>query len=1007
MKIRKSLCAISAAAALLLGLMQPAAALGTPIYDSQATIGSGSELNDYVYDYDGRINEHFIEYRPNPAVQPVVVYGSKVCNYGNFESMAALLQNKGWNVIGGINGDYYILATYQPLGIVMTDGVLHSSDGGFWGVGFREDGTALIGRPNTKASVTLGDRTYRIYGINKEITREDFYLYTEEYSYTTKNTVPTVNVALSYPEDYELRLNSEVELTVEEIFESKAEAYMREDRFILSLTQDSSAWRMDGMKALQVGDKVKLSVTADEAWNDVAYAVGSLYKLITNGEAESELDNDSKAPRTAVGIRPDGSVVLYTVDGRQEGYSRGMTMAEVAQRLLELGCAEACLLDGGGSTNLHAQYIGKETLSQINRPSGGKQRSVTNYIMLAAKGDTNGNLAQVSLYPNEPIVLKGSTVAFEVKGADNTARPVAVNTPIGWTLSGMGSIDWDGVYTASQTGTDTLRATTMGLSDVSEILVIDTPDSIDLYPFESSWALEELSVYTGERVEMNAVSAWQGLPVLSDNEAYTWTLNGEVGTLTPDGVFTAGEETGSGEITVSAGACSRTIPVTVNAKYSLLEDFESFEPTAMGLSTERNKDYVCFGEQSLRVDYEQTEPGRSVIPWMGAPEDKARYVSMWIYGDGSGAVLRMGFTDGSQTPLTVLDYQGWRQSVIPVPENAAMEVLIVEAETPGTFYVDEIVASTTRITDNLAPEITISESEGVVTAQIWDTGDAEIEQENILLYFDGKPLEFSYDPWTGTLTATVIPETEEAEQTEESASEELSEVLSGEEAIVTESVTEEEYVPEPGPYHRVNISAWDQSGNRSSATLSIAPELPQMPFEDMTGHWAEEYVTYMNGLGVVNGVAEGQFAPDANVTRAQCAVMICRWLGIDTSLYSEVELNFVDTELIPAYALDAVKATYSLGILTGMDSVDGVYFAPNYPLTREQAMTVIGRIEPAGYAPADISGYSDGSRVQPWAAKYVRELVGRGIISGYEDNTLRPSAAVTRSQLVKILSEVR
>ena len=87
--------------------------------------------------------------------------------------------------------------------------------------------------------------------------------------------------------------------------------------------------------------------------------------------------------------------------------------------------------------------------------------------------------------------------------------------------------------------------------------------------------------------------------------------------------------------------------------------------------------------------------------------------------------------------------------------------------------------------------------------------------------------------------------------------------------------------------------------------------------------------------------------------------------------------------------------------------MEGVYFAPNSSLTREQAMTIIGRVQPSGYTQADISGYTDAAKVQNWSVKYVKELVGRGIISGFEDGTIRPEAAVTRAQLAKILTEVR
>ncbi|MDD6189559.1 MAG: S-layer homology domain-containing protein [Clostridiales bacterium] len=961
---------IKTAALLMSSLMcleSGAAALGEVFYESSIPIGVGTSLNESVYTYSGIQNEHYIDYTPNEYVTPVVVYGSKVCNYGNFDTMAGLLEKKGWNVIGGTNGDYYVMATYQPIGIVMTEGVLHSSDGGLWAVGFRNDGTAMIGRPSIAASVTLGSTAYRVYGINKEIKTGDFYLYTDTYSYTTKNTVPTVNVVLSCPEDYQLKLNSEVELTVEEIIEADSELYMREGKFILSLTQDSDSWRMDGVNGLSVGDKVKLSVTADEAWNDIEYAVGSLYKLIENGEIISGVTDKLTSPRTAVGIRDDGSVVFFTVDGRQPGYSMGMTLPEVAERLLELGCTEACLLDGGGSTNLHAQYIGDEETSQVNRPSGENERSVTNYIMLVAKNEGSGRLTQVAVYPNEPVVLLGTKVQFEVKGADETSRPVEVSEKTRW-LSAGGSITSDGEYTPEMTGTYDITAYVGEKNDTSTVTVIDTPSSISLHKDELGGAVSSLNVYTGTSETLIAKAKYNNISVMSSANAYRWEVVGNIGTIDQNGVFTAGEQQGSGKIIVTAGDCSTAIDVTVGAEIKEIQSFENYETAAEGLSVETAKDNVRFGNSSLRLDYSLGEAGRFETELPISLDKKFRYISLWVCGNGSGARLGARMSDGSETELGIIDFSGWKQLIVPASSGITVEAVFIEGSGEGSIWLDQICASTTVEADAVQPDIAITESEGHINVVVGDNIDAVIPVENISISYDGVPIEFSYEPNSGTAQAFVEP-------------------VDG--------------------YHRISVTARDQSGNLSTNSVTVVLNAPAAPFEDVYDHWAEEYVSYMYSQNVVDGVEDTLFAPDASVTRAQCALMICRWLGIDTSLYADTELDFVDSADIPAYALDAVKAMYSLGIITGIDTKTGVYYAPNSALTREQAMTIVGRIQQSGYPLADIAAYSDAAKVQSWSEKYVKELVGRGIISGFEDGTLRPAAAVTRAQLVKILTEVR
>lgn len=70
-------------------------------------------------------------------------------------------------------------------------------------------------------------------------------------------------------------------------------------------------------------------------------------------------------PRTAVGFTNDQSKVwLVVVDGRQPGYSQGLTLAETAQLLADLGAHMALNLDGGGSSTLAAaSWYGAKTLN--------------------------------------------------------------------------------------------------------------------------------------------------------------------------------------------------------------------------------------------------------------------------------------------------------------------------------------------------------------------------------------------------------------------------------------------------------------------------------------------------------------------------------------------------------------------------------------------------------------------------------------------------------------------
>jgi hypothetical protein len=91
------------------------------------------------------------------------------------------------------------------------------------------------------------------------------------------------------------------------------------------------------------------------------------------------VDDRELHPRTAVGIdRDTGQVLLLAVDGRHS-FSRGYTMVEMAELMIDLGADEALNLDGGGSTTMVARRP-SGGVGVVNSPSDGFQRWVSNAL---------------------------------------------------------------------------------------------------------------------------------------------------------------------------------------------------------------------------------------------------------------------------------------------------------------------------------------------------------------------------------------------------------------------------------------------------------------------------------------------------------------------------------------------------------------------------------------------------------------------------------------------------
>ena len=143
----------------------------------------------------------------------------------------------------------------------------------------------------------------------------------------------------------------------------------------------------DFVTSLQPGQHVDLGWTINPQWPDLLDSTGTNTTLIHNGAPSDDVvfgDGpfyDSVGPRSAVGRLADGRDVIATLDGRQPGYSVGMTPLEFAQFLVSIGVVEAGALDGGGSTTLVA---GGQLINSPSDPDG--ERAVGTAIVVVPVG---------------------------------------------------------------------------------------------------------------------------------------------------------------------------------------------------------------------------------------------------------------------------------------------------------------------------------------------------------------------------------------------------------------------------------------------------------------------------------------------------------------------------------------------------------------------------------------------------------------------------------------------
>ncbi|MFG2574155.1 phosphodiester glycosidase family protein [Streptomyces sp. NPDC048481] len=134
------------------------------------------------------------------------------------------------------------------------------------------------------------------------------------------------------------------------------------------------------LKRLAPGQRVTVRYGLRSASrSSYAFAVGG-YPLLSGGRPLPGLDTSASAVRTAVGIAAGGRrVFLLALDG-SAAYRRGLTVAEVAAALRDLGAGEGFSLDGGGSSTLVARRPGAARVTVRNHPSDGSERPVPNGI---------------------------------------------------------------------------------------------------------------------------------------------------------------------------------------------------------------------------------------------------------------------------------------------------------------------------------------------------------------------------------------------------------------------------------------------------------------------------------------------------------------------------------------------------------------------------------------------------------------------------------------------------
>ena len=165
--------------------------------------------------------------------------------------------------------------------------------------------------------------------------------------------------------------------------------------------------------------------------------------------------------------------------------------------------------------------------------------------------------------------------------------------------------------------------------------------------------------------------------------------------------------------------------------------------------------------------------------------------------------------------------------------------------------------------------------------------------------------------------------------------------------------------------------------------------------------WYAEAVSSAVDNGLLYGKSSTIIDPNGDMTRAEMAAIINRSFGC----YKAADISqYKDVSKSKWYYKDVALAV-QMGTYNGRSSSS---MAPDAPITREEAMTVVARaleLDYDSYSKTDLSKFSDRNKISNWALPYVRAMIGADYIHG-RGKILAPLDNITRSEFAQIFYNI-
>jgi len=308
-----------------------------------------------------------------------------------------------WNTLGrvavAINGIFYDPETGIPeTGMIQSGWYIKRFDdlGGGSGFAWKSDGSAFVGgcayhEPERQFVTFINrDQSMEIVGINVEQSHDGLVVYTPQYDANTHTSDGGVEVSVEMTRPAGIFPAPHMTVgTIRGIRDGWGSTPIQFDHIVLSARGEAGRRLLE---SVGIGERVGLSqqithletdcqTTAQWDWSNTFASIGGSFNFLKASEIQSFDDNlgaVQRNPRTVVCFN-DEFIYFVVVDGRQPGYSIGMTTDELGRFCLETLEAEWGInQDGGGSSTM---WVNGRV---VNRPSDGQERLVANGLAMVA-----------------------------------------------------------------------------------------------------------------------------------------------------------------------------------------------------------------------------------------------------------------------------------------------------------------------------------------------------------------------------------------------------------------------------------------------------------------------------------------------------------------------------------------------------------------------------------------------------------------------------------------------